>query len=45
MWEESWINLTMKMNDMPYYSYGKQEKVKSGTIEDLKNNFSKYIQK
>lgn len=44
MWGDSWINLRMKMADMPYSSYKKKE-TKQGTIDDLKNNFSKYIQK
>lgn len=46
MWEESWVNLMMKMKDMPYYHYdsNKEPEAKEGTIEDLKNHFSKYMQ-
>lgn len=50
MWKESWINLQMKMKDMPYYHYkssekNAEEKVREGTEDDLKNKFSKYIAK
>lgn len=47
MWGDSWINLSMKMKDMPYYEYstdGKagEEDAKEGTIDDLRNKFGKY---
>lgn len=45
MWGDSWINLKMKMADMPYANYRSEGKAKEGTIEDLKNHFGKYIQK
>lgn len=45
MWGDSWINLKMKMADMPYTSYKSEKEAKEGTIDDLRNNFSKYIQK
>lgn len=45
MWGDSWINLKMKMADMPYTSYRSETKAKEGTIEDLQNKFGKYIQK
>lgn len=45
MHDESWINLVMKMRDMPYFHYnGKtEEKAREGTIDDLKAKFGKYI--
>ena len=47
MWGDSWVNLVMKMKDMPYFSYGKdkKEKVVEGTVDILKAKFSKYIEK
>jgi hypothetical protein len=50
MWGDSWINLMMKMRDMPYYHYkssGKngEKPAREGTVDDLKNKFSKYIAK
>ncbi len=48
MWGDSWINLQMKMKDMPYYHYASSDKkkdpeVKEGTIHILKQKFAKYI--
>lgn len=51
MWEENWINLVMKMKDMPYYKYASNKKNKSddnakeGSIDILESKFSKYIKK
>ena len=47
MWGDSWINLMMKMRDMPHYQYRKsKERIeKKGTVEDLQNNFGKYIKR
>lgn len=49
MWGDSWINLRMKMADMPYYSYSgdehKEPAAKEGTIDDLKRIAGKYIKK
>lgn len=55
MWGDSWINLQMKMRDMPYYHYKrnndstgsqntKDSGVKEGTIDILKQKFAKYIE-
>lgn len=48
MWGDSWINMNMKMKDMPYYHYKslKDEKEgKEGTVEDIKRHFSKFIER
>ena len=51
MWEESWINLVMKMRDMPYYHYkGKKDGAKKkdtvdaipGDADILMQKFGKY---
>ena len=48
MWGDSWINLQMKMIDMPHYKYkskkDKEPEVKEGTVDILKNKFSKYVE-
>jgi hypothetical protein len=48
MWGDSWINLSLKLQDMPYYKGMKEKKEdeiqgKRGTVDDLRNKFSKYI--
>lgn len=52
MWEESWVNLVMKMRDMPYYHYRSKADGKKAPKEDrdaipgdadiLKKKFAKY---
>lgn len=49
MWEESWVNLVTKMQDMPYYHHFSSDEKENkdereGTIDDLKSKFGKYIQ-
>jgi hypothetical protein len=48
MWKETWIDLCMKMRDLPYYEYDdndskEEEEVIQGTNEILKQKFAKYI--
>lgn len=47
MWKETWIDLCMKMRDMPYYDYDseskEEEEVINGTNEVLKTKFAKYV--
>ena len=48
MWEESWVNLMMKMRDMPYYRIKTEEEKEAehtheGTVEDIQKKFAKYI--
>lgn len=47
MWEDSWVNLRIKMADMPHFEYDSKKQdepeAKEGSIEDLKKNFGKYI--
>lgn len=47
MWKETWIDLSMKMRDMPYYDYDgdskEEEEVIKGTNEILKTKFAKYV--
>jgi len=47
MWGESWINLSMKMRDMPRYEYStaskEEEKVIKGTNDVLKSKFAKFV--
>lgn len=50
MWGDSWINLMMKMKDMPYYHYnsksaGKRSDEKQGTVDVLEEKFKKYLKK
>lgn len=49
MYGDSWINMTMKMRDMPYYSYRKGKKesdsAKEGSLDILKEKFGKYMEK
>lgn len=54
MWEESWINLMMKMRDMPYYHYkakadrkvSQQERdAIPGDADTLIRKFGKYASK
>ena len=54
MWEESWINLMMKMRDMPYYHYkAKADRKVSpqerdaipGDVDTLIRKFGKYASK
>lgn len=36
MWEESWVNLVMKMRDMPYYHYkSKKDGAKKETADAI----------
>nr|WP_319268306.1 hypothetical protein [uncultured Draconibacterium sp.] len=42
MWGDSWINLMMKMKDLPHYSYKKKDKDSEPgvfTADDLKKRF------
>ena len=47
MWEETWINLSMKMRDMPRYEYNsvpkEEENLIKGTNDVLKQKFAKFI--
>lgn len=51
MWGDSWINLMMKMKDMPYYHYnskktpGLKGDEKAGTVDVLDQKFKKYLKK
>ena len=47
MWEETWINLSLKMRDMPRYEYKntsvENEPTIKGTNDILKEKFAKFI--
>ncbi len=50
MWGDSWINLQMKMTDLPTYRYKgdpdkEEDEGKPGTIEILNSKFGKYNKK
>lgn len=49
MWGDSWLNLQLKMKDMPHYHYNsdkkKEPEVKEGTTDILREKFNKYIAK
>lgn len=47
MWEESWVNLVMKMRDMPYYHYkGKKDGAKKkDTVDAIPGNADILIKK
>ncbi len=52
MWGDSWMNLMLKMKDMPYYHYksskadkNKDPDAKEGTVDILEEKFRKYLKK
>lgn len=45
MWGDSWVNVLLKMKDMPYYHFKSKDESKKGDADILKSKFSKYIQK
>jgi len=49
MWGDSWINLNMKMIDMPHFRYkkkneGEEDDIIEGTEEIIRTKFAKYIE-
>ncbi len=46
MWGDSWINLSLKLQDIPYYKGLREKKendgAKKGTVEVLEQKFSRY---
>lgn len=48
LWGDSWINILLKMRDMPYYrtktdEEKEKEHTHEGTVDVLKEKFAKYI--